>query len=271
MAPSAPDLRLRRLPGSLRRHWLDRPLLAVSALLIVVSLAFLAAPQLDLAISGLFYDPLAGFDGQRVAPLFFVRRMGRLAEWALAVALVAPLIVKFLAPESRRLLRPRSSFFALATLALGPGLIVNGILKELWGRARPEDIIDFGGEASFSPVWWLSDQCDRNCSFVSGEAASAFWLVSLAFVVPRAWRLPIAIVTLAAATAVSFTRLATGGHFISDVLIAWLVTLLVMVAMQKLVLRGLPPQFDSAVETRIAESGWALRRWWAARYRPPPG
>jgi membrane-associated PAP2 superfamily phosphatase len=269
MAEPAFDLSLRLTFGRFRQVLLDWPLLAVGGLLLLVSLVFLAAPRLDLAVSGLFYDPNAGFGGPRSALFFSVRKWGRAVEWAFAIALAAPLLIKLLAPESRLLVRPRTSVFAFATLALGPGLIVDGILKRFWGRARPEDIVDFGGDAGFSPVWWISDQCGRNCSFVSGEAASAFWLVALAFLVPKAWRLPTAIGTLAVAAAVSFTRVATGGHFVSDILVAWLLTLLVMVALQRLVLNGLPPGFDPTVEAAMARAGRALRRRWAARAEPP--
>jgi membrane-associated PAP2 superfamily phosphatase len=260
MARRASRLPLNSLPGAL--HWpLDNPLLATTALLLVVAAVFLAAPGLDIRASGLFYDPDAGFGG--AAAPFVVRGLGRLVEWVLAVAFVAPLIVKFLAPESRVLVRPRTSLFVLLSFVLGPGLIVNGMLKEFWGRARPEDLVEFGGGASFSPVWWISDQCDRNCSFASGEAASAFWLFSLAFVAPSSWRPAVAVAALAIAAPVSLSRVATGGHFVSDVLTAWLITLLVMLALQRLVLRGLPPAFDHRVEAALARSGRALRAWLA--------
>lgn len=250
------------------RQWLlQKPLLTAFALLLLVSLLFLAAPQLDMAVSALFYNSTAGFGDGSVA--FAVREIGRLAEWAAALALAAPLVVKFLAPESRLLVPPRASLFALAALAIGPGLIVNGILKQFWGRARPREIIEFGGDAGFSPAWWISDACGQNCSFVSGEAAAAFWLVALAFVAPRAWRPAVAAITLTVAAAVSFVRVAAGGHFLSDVIVAWLLTLVVIVAAQRLILQGLPPEFDAAVEAGTRRAGLALRRWWAARDGPP--
>jgi membrane-associated PAP2 superfamily phosphatase len=269
MAHPAFDFRIRRLVRPLRQWLFDWPLLAVCGLLALVSLVFLAAPHLDLALTALFYDPAAGFDELRSTPLVFLRETGRVVEWAFALAVTAPLLVKFLAPESRLLVAPRTSLFVLAAWAIGPGLIVNGLLKSHWGRARPRELVEFGGDGTFSPAWWISDQCGMNCSFVSGEAASAFWLVALAFVAPSGWRPTVAIVALAFAASVSFTRVAMGGHFVSDVLIAWLLTLLVMVALHKLVLQGLPPQFDGEVEAAIARGGRAIRRRWAARGNPP--
>ncbi len=240
-----------------------QPLVATATLLVLVSLLFVAWPGLDLAVSALFFDPAEGFSAQRSAVQGAVREIGSIAVWVVGLALAAPPLIKLVAPDSRLLVTPRASLFGLGGLILGPGLIVNGILKEFWGRARPREITEFGGEAVFSQAWAISDQCARNCSFVSGEASSAFWLVSLAFVVPRHWRTTILATTLVIAVAVSFTRLTFGGHFLSDVLIAWLLTLLVLVILDRLVLQGRPPAFDGVVEAALARQGRQIRRWWA--------
>ncbi len=245
--------------------WQARAQLFVTttALLVLVSLLFIAWPSLDLAVSGLFFDPAEGFGARHSVIQGAVREFGNIAVWAVALALAVPPLIKVLAPDSRLLVTPRASLFGLGGLILGPGLIVNGIFKEFWGRARPREITEFGGDAMFSQAWAISDQCARNCSFVSGEASSAFWLVSLTFVVPRHWRTTILSAALVIAVAVSFTRLAYGAHFLSDVLIAWLLTLLVLVILEKFVLQGRPPAFDGAVEAALARQGRRLRRWWA--------
>ena len=249
-----------RLLMRLQREVLQRPLAAALGALALVSLVFLLAPGLDLTISRFFYASPAGFSGARNSILEALRDGGRIVEWAFALAVVAPLLIKVLVPQGRILLPPRASLFVLATFVLGPWLIVNGILKEFWGRARPRAILEFGGDAIYSPAWWISDQCERNCSFVSGEAASAFCLVALVFLVRKEWWPVVAATTLAFAATVSFTRIAAGGHFLSDVLIAWLVTLYVMIALHRMVLRGLPLAFDRSVEAAAGRSGEALRR-----------
>ena len=68
------------------------------------------------------------------------------------------------------LLDNRKIIFLLLTLALGPGLLVNGFLKSHWGRARPSEVSTFGGRQSFSPAYVIAHQCRHNCSFVSGDA-----------------------------------------------------------------------------------------------------
>jgi lipid A 4'-phosphatase len=238
-----------------QREILDRPLVAGLGLLALVSLVFVLVPGLDLAVSRLFYDPETRFPGRESALLEAVRNAGLLVEWGFGIAVVAPLAAKFVLPTMRLLVKPRATLFVLATLGIGPWLIVNGILKAFWGRARPRTLLDFGGDAVFSPVWWLSDQCQRNCSFVSGEAASAFWPFALVFLVRKEWRSAVAAATLAFAVVVSFTRIAMGAHFLSDVLIGWLITLCVMIALARLVLAGLPSGFDDAVENAVGEAG----------------
>ena len=64
---------------------------------------------------------------------------------------------------------------------LGPGLVVNGILKEHWGRARPRDVTQFGGDRRFTPALVIADQCERNCSFSAGHPSAGFALAALAY------------------------------------------------------------------------------------------
>ncbi len=241
------------------REALARPVLSAVLLLVFVSLAFIALPGLDLAVSRFFYDPATGFLDRRTGLVDFVRETGWLVEWLLAIGVIAPLLLKLLFPDSELLVRPRATLFVLVSYLIGPGLIVNGILKDHWGRARPHQIVEFGGDAAFSSVWGLSDQCQRNCSFASGEGASAFWLMAIVFLVPEERRWPVGVVTLAFATLVSLARIAGGGHFLSDVLVAWLIVLLVLLLSDRLFLKALTPQFDSATEAKIGRAGQALR------------
>ena len=73
----------------------------------------------------------------------------------------------------------RLAIFLLVVLFVGPGLIVNGIWKEHWGRARPFEVQNFGGEHQYTPPMQPAQECDTNCSFVSGHAAMGFYWISL--------------------------------------------------------------------------------------------
>ena len=73
---------------------------------------------------------------------------------------------KRLVPTGRNL-----AFLAL-TLALGPGLLVNGLIKEHSHRPRPFQTQDFGGPWQFRPFGDFDGQCTTDCSFVSGETST---------------------------------------------------------------------------------------------------
>lgn len=130
----------------------------------------------------------------------------------------------------------RALVFLAASLALGPGLIVNGVLKEQSHRPRPAQTREFGGPWTFRPLYRFDGQCGRNCSFVSGETASAFWMVAPASLAPPTLR-PVAVAAaLAFGAAVGALRMAFGGHYLSDVLAAALIALVVVAAIRRILL-----------------------------------
>jgi len=128
----------------------------------------------------------------------------------------------------------RHWLFLVLALALGPGLIVNGVLKETWGRARPSQLAMFGQERAFSSALVPSDQCEHNCSFPCGDAALAFYVHSFACLPGRRRRL-VFWGGLGFGLAIGWVRIMMGGHFLSDVYFAGLITLASTAAAQALV------------------------------------
>ena len=119
-------------------------------------------------------------------------------------------------------------YVAMCGLA-GPALLVNGLLKAYWGRARPRDLEMFGGELEFTHFWQWTDQCSSNCSFTSGEvAAIAAILFSIALLYNRATRLVLLIVGVLAASFVGWIRVVMGGHFTSDSVMSTLLMLILV-------------------------------------------
>jgi membrane-associated phospholipid phosphatase len=190
------------------------------ALLGFASLIFAAAPQLDLMVSRFFWEPAAGFAANDNSFLIAFRDTNRLLPWVV-VGIALPLLIP--SPFLRYLRyppAPHKLLFILTFFAVGPGLGVH-LLKILVGRARPRALEDFGGSAVFTPAWELTDQCVRNCSFISGEAASAFALLTLVvFIRPQYSKFFLCAVGIVAA-GFSFNRVVFGAHFLSDVVIAW--------------------------------------------------
>ena len=163
----------------------------VAALLIglCVGVVFGVRPQLDIAISRLFFD-----ETYRVFPTIYsllARHLREVFNWTTAL-LVAPafiaLIVKVVLPRRRMLISGRAAVFLVTTLALAPGLVSNVILKEHWGRPRPVEVKEFYGPDQFVAWWDPRGTCEKNCSFVAGEGAGGFWTLAPAALAPPAWR-----------------------------------------------------------------------------------
>jgi lipid A 4'-phosphatase len=226
---------------------------------VVLSVFFLAFPGVDLAVSRAFYVPGRGFVAVSDHILVAFRNS---INWLVAlavVAMLASLAMKLARPEQPSPIPLGLTLFLLSSLVLGPGLLVNLILKNLWGRPRPTMIAAFGGSRPYVPVWEISDFCSRNCSFVAGEAAAAAWLIGAALLLPQRWRLPGVVVAVIYAALIGLNRIAFGGHFLSDVLLSFGLTFLVMALLHRLFVERPPAGLaDPVLEARLTQLGRSL-------------
>ena len=203
----------------------------------LLSAVFAAWPGLDIRAAALFYSG----DGFPLGDTAFAR--GLRAAYRVTVGgaflTVAWLLLNRLArggAGGATRVPARVWLFALGTWMLGAGLLVNALLKDHWGRARPNETTLFGGDGAFSGPFVIAGQCARNCSFVSGEGAGAAALASVVIGLfwpalrgPRDRALALAGLTVFA-LGVMFVRMAPGRHFLSDLLFSFvLVGLVAMV------------------------------------------
>ncbi|MTW20262.1 phosphatase PAP2 family protein [Allochromatium palmeri] len=174
-----------------------------------------AFPNLDLAVSRLFFTPGAGFTLKGEPWERALYESVPVLMVGVNLALIA--LWWFNRRTGRRWLNfdGRKLAFLLCLLLLMPGLIVNLGLKEHWGRARPVTVIEFGGDKTFTPAFVLSDQ--EGGSFSSGHAAAAAYVVAAAAILAGRGSLWVWL-ALVYALAVGLARLVSGGHFLSDVL-----------------------------------------------------
>lgn len=203
---------------------------------VIALAALIVFPSPDLAVSSWFYRAGVGF---ALAGLpffqFVMRALPDIAIGATTVAVILGL-AGWIGGRVWAGITPRIALFLGSSLAIGPGILVNTIFKDHWGRARPHQILEFGGTAHFSPAVVLSDQCARNCSFPSGHAALGFWLLAFAVAVPPRWRTPLYVFALAVGMLVGLMRIAQGAHFLSDVIAAALLVVAVNHLLKKLIL-----------------------------------
>ena len=245
-------------------------------LALVVGLVFGIFPELDLRLAALFYDAATkSFPLKLNALAAFLRDAAMWVAWGIALPAIVALAVKLVRPDRSLLISGRAIVFLLATLTLSAGVLTNLTFKSYWGRPRPVVVSEFNGDLPFVPWWDPRGRCGRNCSFFSGEGATAFWTYAPAALTPPPWR-PAA---YAAATLfgviTSGLRMAFGGHFFTDVAAAGLVTFLVVWLAHAVIYRWPSTRLtDSGVDaalTRFAWPGYRLvRRWLGHETGPTP-
>lgn len=226
-------------PWEFRAHW---PVAGVMIALAVMTLVFRLTP-LDLAISRLFYDAQTGlWPWFAWAPCTALYRYGIYPPLVLAACGGVLFALGWLVDGTDSL--ARAGLFLGLVMLIGPALIVNVGFKNQWGRARPNEVQEFGGLYLHTLVGSPGGSGRHNSSFPSGHAAQAFYLMAPAFLVsPRRPRLCAALFAggILYGLCMSATRVAQGGHFTSDVLWSGGIVYLVCALVARLVLRE-PPQ-----------------------------
>jgi len=185
------------------------------------ALVFQLFPSIDLWVSSWFWSPNGAWFLHNWGPFnpitqFVPPMTDGIVAAAIILLFIGYLYDWWLTPFDRR-----GVIYIMLTILLGPGLLANTILKDHWGRARPAQILEFGGTKHFTAALIPSDQCDTNCSFVSGHGAMAFSLIAFAFLIADPKRRKRGIIAAVAfGILVGFTRIAQGRHFLSDTVYA---------------------------------------------------
>jgi membrane-associated PAP2 superfamily phosphatase len=193
-------------------------LIPVAILLLATIL--IAVTGADLNLSALFC-----IDGKwpvgDMQPWQLLYKLDRIPSFIVGLSGLGALILGVMYQNRRHLIRP--GLFLVILLALGPGLIVNSVFKEYWGRPRPREIVRFGGTKEFLHPW-QKGIAHKGRSFPSGHASAAFYLTAPFFLyrrkdpgTARLWLIG----GLGFGFMMSIARISQGGHFLSDNLWAW--------------------------------------------------
>jgi membrane-associated PAP2 superfamily phosphatase len=247
-------------------------LLIALAIAAAVGLVFGLYPGLDLKIAAPFFDAQGiGFWARADRAFLNLRLFGTYTVTAIVAPAFIALAWKLIQPRRRLLIPARAVVFMIVTLALGPGLVTNLILKDTWARPRPIDVTEFGGDEHFVPWWDPRGDCPKNCSFVAGEPSGAFWTLAPAALMPPGWRALAYAASLAFGAVIGAGRIAAGAHFFSDVVFAGIFTFLVVWTVHGLMYRWprtrvTDAQLESGIE-RIALPGYQALERLVARLR----
>lgn len=187
------------------------------ALFLTATTFLIALTGADLRFSGLYYYPEDGWYLAHSNPWYFIYHYGMIPAFALALGGLAIWVLGFF--YKQLLPHRKSALFLVIFLVVGPGLVVNTIFKDHWGRPRPADIVNFGGAAIYQPCWKLGE-AGQGKSFPSGHASVGFFLFAPWFFLrQKNSRLAFAFLALGIAygSLMGLGRIVQGGHFISDV------------------------------------------------------
>lgn len=236
-------------------------------------LTFGLYPQLELQIAQRFYE-VADVNKNMFAwriypPAMFVRDTALWVGTVIIAPVIGALVLKLVLPKRKMLVPGRAVLFLIATMALGPGLLVNVVLKEHWGRPRPIDVTQFGGEHQYVRWWDPRGDCPSNCSFVSGDVSGAYWTLAPAALTPPQWRVVAYGAALALGSGMGALRVMAGGHFVSDVIFSGVFTFLIIWLMYALIYRWPPTrQSDARIERAIERFAMPGYKFFSAPFAP---
>lgn len=194
--------------------------LLLTVLLLVAATGAIAVTGTDLTLSARFAAKGNWTVGYYPFWQFFYK-IDRIPSLVLGISGLFLAMAGYVTP--RYALWKRRGLFLVVLLIIGPGLLVNTVFKQHWGRPRPREVVEFGGTKTFLQPW-QKGVSGGGRSFPSGHASAAFYLTSPYFVyrrtnrrAARQWLFG----GLAFGVLMSMARITQGGHFLSDCLWAW--------------------------------------------------
>ena len=197
----------------------------IFVILVLIAILLTVGPSFDIFFSSLFYKDNNQFLLQSYY-LITVLFRDVLLPIILVYTLVLPIISKLI-PINKLYFgynfSTKEILFVWTTLFINLILIINLFFKNFWGRARPGDVLEFGGKDDFSSWYQISDACTSNCSFVSGDAAVGFSLIALYLVSNN---LKYVYLSIIFGFILGLIRIAEGGHFLSDVIFSAIIVFL---------------------------------------------
>lgn len=240
-------------------HWHRNPWFLL--LIMLVSTLPFWLTNLDSFVSGLFYYPELANPwpvDRHVFWQFFYRGTPILTSILLFGSLA---VLVLLRRSSKRIKLLRLyAMYVLLVVVIGPGLIVNGVLKGYWGRPRPSSTIIFGGDQQYiAPLAIGNDP--GNKSFPSGHGSAGFALFAFWFIIrgrQRRYAKWTLMIVLSLAFLIGSGRIVGGAHYLSDVFWAGLIVYVVALMLYYHILKipAREEQIDNASGHDVYKRGY---------------
>ncbi len=202
-----------------RRQWLPE-LLIVSVLMIVTTIMF-RNTNADIALEGHFYCRQCPDSKWFLGNNIFLRLLYNYGSWPAAISVIGALILLVLSYFTSALVRYRIySIFLILALLIGPGFIINSVLKVHWGKPRPSETREFGGRWEYQKLFEKGES-GRGKSFPCGHCSMGYFFFAFYFIFKNKRRrlaFLFLLFGLIYGSLIGFSRMAAGGHFPADVL-----------------------------------------------------
>lgn len=199
------------------RNFIRKDIIIVFSSLLFVSL-IINLTQLDILIQKFFFIPQIGWFLKNSQPWIFFYHYSFIPALLISIAGLFLFGRSFISEKNIRY--RKIAVFLILVMALGPGLFVNLVFKENWGRPRPRNIKEFDGKYNYEKVLTIDLESDGK-SFPCGHCSMGFFFLSFYFIF-RKRKKYLSMVSLVFALSlgglIGFARIVQGGHFFSDVL-----------------------------------------------------
>lgn len=193
----------------------------------------------DLSWAARCYTPggnLEGWTHSRDKLWALLYRYGEIPTVVLTTVAAVLLVTAKLGAANEAYTRP--CLVVILTVVLGPAIVVNSILKPGWGRPRPVEVSNLGGDREYRAVWQPGGP-GAGKSFPCGHCAMAYSLASGVAFYPAHPVVSACILVgvMAYGTLLGVARVMQGGHFPTDVLWSEILILMIVATLYFLVLR----------------------------------
>ncbi len=246
------------LPVSAKKDWL------IAALVLVSGTLLFWVTDLDREIQAYYYDAaLKSFKTDEPGIWHWLYHYGIFVGYALTIAALVIITLSYWREHYLQMRKP--ALLLVLVVIVGPGLLVNLIFKDHYGRPRPREITEFGGTEKFCYVWQMGRD---GKSFPCGHCSMGFYLaVPFLFLRTRReqWARAAAYASLAVGIGfgivLGLSRIRAGAHFASDVFwsagFVWLSSLALYQGL-KVYVPITPPQLSDAERKKKARRATLL-------------
>ncbi len=195
-----------------RRGWM---LLGLQIALLVAVSIVIAVLDLDRTIAGRFYSADKGWFLARKPLWVWLHQFGTIPGLVTTLAALIGWGAGRFVPSLASLRRP--CMVVALTSIIAAGLLVNAVFKQYWGRPRPDQTIEFGGQWHYRHILPPGTP-GKGASFPCGHCTMGFVLLSMAAFHRRNKLLAYGGITvgIVLGTMLSAARVVQGAHFLSD-------------------------------------------------------